>query len=458
MAPSDRRVTFFLCFRTGRCTIKKNGRGRNGMIAQYPPMGWNSWDCFGAAVTEEQVRRNAEYMAKHLKEYGWEYVVVDIQWYQPTASSHAYEPFSQLTMDAYGRVLPAENRFPSARDGRGFRPLADYIHGLGLKFGIHIMRGLPRMAAHRKLPIWGCDQSCADVADPNSICAWNPDMYGLRCDLPAAQAYYSSIFSLYASWGVDYVKCDDIAREYPRCQREIEVISQACRSCGRDIVLSLSPGPAPLEQAEHLKRYANLWRITDDFWDDWRLLRGMFERAEKWCVHAGPGHWPDADMLPVGALRQCYAEPGWTKFTPAEQRTMMTLWCMMRSPLMVGGDLPQNDDFTLRLLTNAPLLAIEKESWCAHPICTSDGACVWIAPRKNGSGCYAAVFNLSDGEKRISVPLEALEGTWRSATELWTNQESADLTALLPAHDVAVWHIQMEDTENTENTGNTGKI
>ena len=405
-------------------------------------MGWNSWDCYGAAVTEETVRLNADYMAKHLKEYGWEYVVVDIQWYQPTASTHAYEPFSDLKMDAYGRLLPAENRFPSAAGGRGFQPLADYVHSLGLKFGIHIMRGLPRMAAHRRLPIWNSAARCDQAANPSSVCAWNPDMYGTKADLPAAQAYYDSIFRLYADWGVDYVKCDDIAREYPHCQREIELISEACRNCGRDMVLSLSPGPAPLEQAEHLKRYASLWRITDDFWDDWRLLKAMFERAEKWCVHAGPGHWPDADMLPVGALRQCYGKPDWTHFTQAEQRTMMTLWCMMRSPLMIGGDLPKNDAFTLNLLTNGPLLAIEKESWCAHPVCTSETACCWIAPRKDGTGCYAAVFNLSDEAQTVAFPDDALEAGCKNAVELWRGTASSgSLTAALPPHDAAVWQI-----------------
>jgi len=405
-------------------------------------MGWNSWDCWGAAVTEDTVRLNAEYMAAHLKPYGWEYVVVDIQWYQPTAASHAYEPFSELTMDDFGRLLPAENRFPSAAGGRGFGPLADYVHALGLKFGIHIMRGLPRTAAHRKLPIFGSEYTCAQAADPHSICLWNPDMYGLKADLPAAKAYYDSIFRLYADWGVDYVKCDDIAREYPQCQREIEIISEACRGSGRDMVLSLSPGPAPLEKAEHLKKYANLWRITDDFWDDWRLLKGMFERAEKWCVHAGPGHWPDADMLPLGALRLCYAgtDGKWTRFTPAEQRTMMTLWCMMRSPLMMGGDMTKNDAFTLSLLTNAPLLAIGKESWRAHPLRRTEEEALWAAPRKDGAGCYAAAFNLSDKRRRLTVP--EMERPFRRATELWTGRRTRGLSALLPAHDAAVWHIE----------------
>ena len=412
------------------------------MIAQTPPMGWNSWDCYGAAVTEATVRANAAYMAEHLKAFGWEYVVVDIQWYQPTASTHAYEPFSDVRMDGFGRLLPAENRFPSASGENGFKPLADYVHSLGLKFGIHIMRGLPRMAAHRRLPIEGGDFTCDRAADPNSICAWNPDMYGLRADTPAARAYYNSIFRLYAAWGVDFVKCDDIAREYPRCEREIEIISEACRGCGREIVLSLSPGPAPLEKAEHLKKYANMWRITDDFWDDWRLLEAMFARAEKWCVHAGPGHWPDADMLPVGALRQCYPDKGWTRFTRAEQRAMMTLWCMMRSPLMIGGDLPQNDGFTLKLLTNAALLEIEKTSWCAHPLYTRDGVCAWIAPRRDGKGAYVAAFNLSEEARRVTVDSDAVELPFTHAAELWTGASGSRLEARLEPHDAAVWRIE----------------
>ena len=408
-------------------------------------MGWNSWDCYGAAVTEETVRRNADYMAAHLKSFGWEYIVVDIQWAQPTAINHAYEPFAELDMDGFGRLVPAVNRFPSAEGGRGFKPLADYIHSLGLKFGIHIMRGLPRMAAHRRLPIADSPYFCHEAANPNSVCAWNPDMYGLLCDRPAAKAYYDSIFRLYASWGVDYVKCDDIAREYPHCEKEIELISSACRSCGRDIVLSLSPGPAPLERAEHLKANANLWRITDDFWDEWRLLKGMFERAEKWCVHAGPGHWPDADMLPVGALRQCEDPDGWTNFTEAEQRTMMTLWCIMRSPLMIGAEMNKNDDFTLSLLTNAGVLSMLKDSFCAHPLRTTDSESVWVAPRRDGRGLYAAFFNLSDRKRTVQVSREELGVSGAAAAELWTGavkKFSGGLKVSLPPHDASVFLIK----------------
>ena len=412
------------------------------MIAKYPPMGWNSWDCYGAAVTEETVLKNAEYMAEHLKDCGWEYIVVDIQWSRPNAGDFSYEPFTPLCMDEYGRLIPAENRFPSAKNGAGFRPLADRIHGMGLKFGIHIMRGMPRMAAHQHLPIADSAYSCHMAADAKSVCAWNPDMYGLHCERPEARAYYDSIFHLYAEWGVDFVKCDDIAREYPHCEKEIEVISEACRHCGRDIVLSLSPGPAPVERAEHLKKYANMWRITDDFWDEWRLLKGMFERAEKWCIHAGPGHWPDADMLPVGAIRQCENPRNRTGFTQAEQRTMMTLWCMMRSPLMIGAEMTKNDDFTLALLTNRDVLAIGKESFCAHPLTTTDQESVWIAPRKDGQGSYVALFNLSDEVRTVTIPMESLECAPRKIRELWTGAEAQsedEVSATLPPHDCAVF-------------------
>ena len=415
------------------------------MVAKRPPMGWNSWDCFGAAVTEKQVKENAEYIAKNMLPFGWEYVVVDIEWYQPTASTHEYEPFSELSMDEYGRLLPAVNRFPSAADGKGFTTLAEYVHNLGLKFGIHIMRGMPRMAAHKNLPILNSQFTAKQVANPNSICFWNPDMYGLRCNLEGAADYYNSIFSLYASWGVDFVKVDDIAREYPHCKKEIELISEACQNAGREMVLSLSPGPAPLEQAEHLKKYANMWRITDDFWDDWRLLLAMFERAEKWCTHSGPGHWPDADMLPVGALRQVYDNGGFTKFTKEEQITMMSLWCMMRSPLMAGAHLPKNDAFTLELLTNKDILDIEINSHCAHQLYRNETEIAWIAPFKNGKGCYLALFNISEEDKTITVAMEDYElDEYQNWKELWSHTNvavSGILKADVKKHGAVVFQL-----------------
>ncbi|MBE6754761.1 MAG: glycoside hydrolase family 27 protein, partial [Ruminococcaceae bacterium] len=268
------------------------------------PMGWNSWDCYGAAVTEDIVRGNAEFMAKHLKQYGWEYVVVDIQWYEPTAVSHQYIPFADICIDEYSRPMPAVNRFPSSAGGKGFAPLAEYVHSLGLKFGIHIMRGIPRLAVHRNTAIKGTNYTAREIAKTDSICCWNTDMYGVDPTKPGAREYYDSLFELYASWGVDFIKCDDICRELPKEESELILLSESLRACGRDMVLSLSPGPALTEKAELYKQTANMWRITDDFWDNWKLLYAMFERAEKWAIHTGAGFWPDADMLPIGPIRQ----------------------------------------------------------------------------------------------------------------------------------------------------------
>ena len=300
-------------------------------VALTPPMGWNSWDCYGPSVNEEQLLGNAQYMAEHLKEFGWEYVCCDIQWSEPTAGkvSPYYVPFAWLTLDEYGRQLPAVERFPSAAGGRGFGPIAEKIHGMGLKFGIHIMRGVPRLAVHQHLPVKGTDTTCDKIASDASVCRWNTDMYGIDASKEGAQAYYDSLFELYASWGVDYVKVDDICNTnaYPNnpysAEKEIEMIRRAIDKCGRPMVLSLSPGPAVIDKAWHLRQNANMWRITDDFWDQWDLLLEMFWRCEVWERQVSPGCWPDCDMLPIGRLRlhlKGFSEEStWTKFTKEDQ-------------------------------------------------------------------------------------------------------------------------------------------
>lgn len=416
------------------------------MLAKTPPMGWNSWDCYGASVTEEIVRKNARYMAEHLKEFGWEYVVVDIQWSEPTADSHNYHAFAELEMDEFGRLIPAANRFPSSEGGKGFLPLSDYVHSLGLKFGIHIMRGIPRQAVHRNTKILGSDRTAREIASENSICPWNTDMYGVNPDKDGAQAYYDSLFALYSAWGVDYIKVDDIANHYPHA--EIEMINRAIKNCGRDMVLSLSPGPAPIEQAEHLKQYANMWRITDDFWDKWELLYDMFHRAEIWCTHSGAGHWPDADMLPVGAILQDYSKDNWTKFTENEQLTMLNLWCVMRSPLMIGGDLCYNDTFTLKLLTNADLLEMLSLARSSHQVYrmseNNTERIVWKAFREGG-GYYLCIFNTSDSDAQITVNLDECDlFDSYNVFDIWDKtlaQNVSVITADIPTHGSKAYHI-----------------
>lgn len=412
------------------------------------PLGWNSWDCYGAAVDEDTVKKNADFMAKHLKKYGWEYIVVDIQWYEPSASSHEYNNFTKLCMDEYSRLIPAKNRFPSSAGGKGFTELAAYVHSLGLKFGIHIMRGIPRQAVHDNTKIKGTQKTAREIAKMSSICTWNTDMYGVDPSKEGAKEYYESIFELYASWGVDFIKCDDIARELPHEETELILLSNSLRNCGRDMILSLSPGPALLEKAELYKQVSNMWRITDDFWDDWDALYNMFSRAEQWCTHTGAGHWPDADMLPIGPIRQDYDKSDHTKFTKDEQITMLTLWGIFRSPLMIGGEMTGFDDFTMSLITNEEILKMHRNSRHSHQVWRKelDGTehILWTSASTEG-GLYIAIFNTGSNNSNININLSDVE-IYNDADvlELWSGEKLSGVSKInvkLNKHGTKAYYI-----------------
>lgn len=412
--------------------------------ATTPPMGWNSWDCFGTTVTEKQIREQSDFMAENLKAHGWEYIVVDIQWYEPGSEGHVYKEGAALAMDAYGRLLPAINRFPSATNGKGFKPLADEVHSKGLKFGIHMMRGIPRQAVKQNVPILGTEYTAADIADTASTCKWNPDMYGVDMTKPGAQAYYDSLYAMYAAWGVDYVKIDDISRPYDAIQQaEIEAIRKAIDKTGRPIVFSLSPGETPLVKGDHVNRHANLWRISDDFWDSWTLLYDQFKRLHDWTPYRVDGAWPDADMLPLGKIR--FGEP--TRFTVDEQYTLMNLWAIARSPLMHGGDMTQTDELTLKLLTNNEMLAVNQHSTNNRQLFrTDDGFIAWIADVPDSDDKYLALFNTTDTTAIVPVDLQPIG--FEKAVEvrdLWKHTALGPMTGTfapeLPPHGSGLYRL-----------------
>ena len=393
--------------------------------AQRPPMGWNSWDSFATTVTEAQTKAHADFMAQHLKRYGWQYIVVDIQWYEPEANSYEYRKNAKLEMDHWGRLLPASNRFPSAGNGAGFKALADYIHRKGLKFGIHLMRGIPRQAVEQNTSIKNTRFRAADVADKTSTCSWNTDMYGVDMAKPGAQQYYDSVFDLFAQWGVDFVKVDDISRPYHRA--EVEGIRNAIDQAGRPMVLSLSPGETPLNAGAHVSRHANMWRVSDDFWDNWPALLEQFERLRNWTEFRGPGHFPDADMLPLGRIDMGRRA---TRFTADEQYTLITLWSIARSPLIFGGDMTKLDDFTLSLLTNAEVIAVNQESSGNRQLFRENGVVAWVADVPRSRDKYLAVFNIKDapqdssGKLKLSIKLADLgfNGTFQ-LRDLWRKRD-----------------------------------
>ena len=394
--------------------------------APTPPMGWNSWDCYGPTVTEAEVKANADYMSQHLKHYGWQYIVVDIRWYVANDKAHGYnEKDPHYSIDQFGRLLPAVSRFPSAANGKGFKALADYIHGEGLKFGIHVMRGIPVIAVKNNLPVKGSTATAKDIYTDQGQCAWLHDMYTIVVGKKGSQEYYNSIFQLYASWGVDFVKVDDLTQPYHK--QEVEMIRNAIDNCGRKIVLSTSPGETPIQDAEHIQQHANMWRTVGDFWDNWNQLKDHFAVFERWNKWRSFGAYPDGDMLPLGhiGIRAERGNPRMTAFTKNEQYTLMTLMAIFRSPLMFGGNLPDNDSFTLSLLTNKNVLQVLNNSKNNRQLFNKNNQVAWIADDSKTSEKFLAVFNIADGETKeanIDIPLKEIGITNAKITDLWTGK------------------------------------
>ena len=446
MQPSRRRVLASGIAGATAAMVRPSRAGAapmGGLLAPRPPMGWNSWNSFATTITEAQARETAAIMREKLLPFGYDIFTVDIQWYEPEASSYEYNGNPVPAMDGYGRLIPAANRFPSSADGSGFTTLAADVHRMGMKFGIHLMRGIPRLAVKRNLPILGTRYRAADIADTGSICSWNPDMYGVDMTKPGAQAYYDSVFRLYAGWGVDFVKMDDMSRPYDAHAPEIEGAHHAIANSGRPMMLSLSPGETPVIRGEHVRRHAQMWRISDDFWDNWGMLEAQFTRLENWNAHRVPGGWPDADMLPLGRLALGARD---TKFTPDEQRTLMTLWSIARSPLIMGGDLRHLDRPTLDLLTNPEVIAVNQASYDNQPHFVEDGVRVWSARMPRSTDRYLALFNTDKTTKRVQIRLDmiGLKGQIE-VRDLWARHDLAPASGILtqdvPSHGAALYRL-----------------
>jgi alpha-galactosidase len=438
--------------------------------ALTPPLGWNSWDSFGQAVTEDEVKANADFMAAKLAKFGWRYIVVDIEWYEPQRLGPDYPVHAKAEVDAFGRFVPALAKFPSAAGGRGFKPLADYVHRKGLKFGVHIVRGIPRLAVERNTPIEGAPYGAADIADETDYCDWNEDQWGVDVRKPGAQEWYDSLLRQLASWGVDFVKADDL------CYRgeEIAMLRKAIDRTGRPIVLSLSYGPMPLDRADALVKNANMWRLLGDLWDYWDQVLPAFRRLHDWSPYAGPGHWPEPDMLPLGHLR--FLPSGWSKnrtmnhgyfemtshggredvpnfLSRDEQRTIMTLWAIVRCPLMFGGHLPASDDWTVSLITNAEVLAVDQRSRGNRQLFHANGLAAWTADDPETRSKYIAVFNTSDRgehglETGVAVPVRLSDLGLTGPiviTDVWSGKRvgvfSGEFAPVIPYHGAGLYRL-----------------
>ena len=422
---------------------------QNAALAPTPPMGWNSWDSYGLTITEAEFRANVSVEAERLKAAGFTYAVVDEGWYlaNPEAADKHPESLEYRT-DEYGRYEPALKRFPSATAASGFTAIAASVHAQGLRFGIHIIRGVPKSAVKANLPIANSAFHAADLADTSDTCPWNPDNYGVK-DNAAGQAWYDAMFAQYAAWGVDYVKVDCIA-SHPYKPEEISMIHKAIAHSGRPIVLSLSPGPTAIANAEEVGENAQLWRISNDVWDLWtaakdkdefpQSVKSQFAVIDRWTKYVKPGDWPDADMLPVGTLGPVpgWGEPRQSRLTHEEQRTLITLWSIARSPLFVGGNLTKLDDWTSSLLTNKEVMEMNQQGSGQHLAATNGDVVAWTS-KGNGGLTYLALFNLGDSPTKVNSPYSTygLTAKQYSSRDLWTKTArpaSAGVDGTIPPH------------------------
>jgi hypothetical protein len=417
-------------------------------------MGWNSWDSYGRTLNEESIKANALWIARKLKRYGWQYVVVDEGWYLANLNANDDRKV-RFEMDSFGRYVPVTARFPSAGAKRSFRPLADYLHSLGLKFGLHIIRGIPREAVAKNLPIAGSKYFAKEAAEISDVCPWNAYNYGLNPSHPAAQAYYDSLAQQYAEWKVDFIKIDCIS-DHPYKGNEIRMFSEAIAKSGRNMVLSLSPGPTAIDKREEVSRYSQMWRISDDIWDVWysdknfpQGVKNQFAKAALWAGVAKPGHWPDADMLPIGSLRPAagWGEPRETRLTHDEQRTMLTLWSIFRSPLIMGGNLTQADAWTRSLLTNSEVITVDQHSIDNKPVVTTDDIVVWTAKPETGKSLYVAIFNVSDQQQAANYSFKdlGLPSSRYRVRDLWERHElgvAASVNVTLRPHASVLYFVR----------------
>ena len=349
-------------------------------IALTPPMGWNSWNCWGNSVSQEKVMSSAQAMLdKGLVDYGWSFINIDDGW--------------QGLRGGKANAIQPNSKFP------GMKALGDFLHSNGLKLGIYSGPWVATYAGH-------CGES-ADTPDgkydfiEKGIC---DEFHKLdRSKMKRDSLWYFTKYKFvdedaqqWADWGVDYLKYD----WNPNDEYNVRLMADALRATGRDIVYSLS-NSSKVGMASYITKYANCWRTTGDIRDNWANMSKIGFGQDKWASFKRPGNWPDADMLVVGKV-------GWgpsthdSKLSADEQYTHITLWSILASPLLIGCDMAEMDDFTLNLLCNSEVIDVNQDElgWQGARIYGDKDYATYLKPLADGTVAIA-MFNLSSSPKMI---------------------------------------------------------
>jgi len=398
---------------------------------------------------------------EYLYPFGYEYVVIDYLWFQDINDP------SKLYIDEYGRLQPDPNRYPHSADGSGFKWIGEQIHNLGLKFGIHVMRGISQTAIDAKSKVYGTNGITADmIVEPNTECNWYNGVSALDMNKNGSQQFENSLYQQYSEWKVDFIKNDCVyGGNYVPDQ--IESVSKAIVLSGREMVYSLSPGnyAGPSIMAQFIHNITNMYRLTGDDWDKYSDITQHFnvvaEHAKANLIGASGKNglsWPDSDMLPFGLISTPGTASGptrMTNLTPGQQRIQFTLWCIARSPLMFGGVAfaLSNDSFTRELITNKMALSVNYNSTDNRQLASSTYndnnpiAIKWAATQ--GNDYYVALFNVDGSKMRtMNVSLnEVTNNVWRSCdyTDIWeskTGKTGTDITMNVALQDVTFLFLE----------------
>lgn len=420
----------FLMLLASGCTNEKQ-------LTQAPPLGWNSFDSYGVYLNEKAALANVDAFVEKLKPYGYEYFVIDACWFgEFEIDKETLYPKEKtahdLNINEFGLLQPSKTYFPN-----GLKPVIDRCHQAGIKFGLHLMRGIPRKAVKLDLPVKGTEYTARDIADTSDICVWCPENYGIDMTRPGAQEFYNSLINQMADWGVDFIKYDDIV-PHPE---EVQAVVNAIRQCGRPIVLSLSPGGKVIDSAIDIYKQADMLRVTGDVWDKQKDIDKCFDAWKKWQDTGEKGFWIDLDMIPFGQLRVIapkpdgltgdetseeieemiedgkvdanilYAGEGWKRWcrlTRPQMQTFISMRALSASPLFVGGDLPTMDGYSLSLLTNKELLKCNQNGVIGKLVYSSGDCEIWKTPEAGSDGGWIGIFNRSGSTKQYDLTPENL--------------------------------------------------
>lgn len=360
-------------------------------FAPTPPLGYNSFDSYRSKLTEEKAFALIDVMAEKYLPFGYNYFVMDAGWY----SAYIPEKHDDLGLESFGLCVVHQPYFPN-----GIKALIDHAHEKGLKFGVWLMRGIPREAVELNLPIPGTNYFANDIANTSDTCVWSSMNYGVDMTKPGAQDYYDNMINTLGSWGIDFLKVDDVVPN----PKEIVAIANAIEKNGNKIIFSLSPGD--VHHMSHLNYYkrANMLRITRDIWDNPLSIEKGFFAWEEFQGVSGPGFWPDLDMIPFGRLDLVNEDARQSDFNDHQMRTFIAQRALAASPLIIGGDLLTMDDFSYSLLTNEEMLACNQNGVMGVNVYRAGNVDVWLTPHKTDPGKgWIGIFNRSKTDRKVEL-------------------------------------------------------